>query len=168
MTDIIALKHNGETAKIFHDLKMVMQDEHIIVLYGPAGTHVDDVRKHISWDMHYAAYHVLMRNEPYNVLIVEKEQGNEYYCNLASVPTLDGDTISYIDYDIDVVKSPDGTIAVHDLDQFAERSVQWNYPADLVAALSQKQAEIEQALQAESDYFSPDFYRSIVLINRKH
>lgn len=160
----VARKHNGETAKIFNDLVYVLQDSDLIVLYAPVGTCGEDRRKNINWNMHYASYHVFVKNEHYNFLIVEKENGNEYYCNLASLPVIEEDAVHYIDYDIDVVLSPDGDVTVHDRDEFAERMVQWNYPTDLVAVLRQKQTTIEHDLRDRSGYFSNSFYRYLAAL----
>lgn len=157
-----ALKHQGDVSKVFQNQTIVLDNDDVIVLYSDKGTRVDEVRKNSHWISHYAAYKVLPKNGLYNFIIVEKENGNEYYCNLASTPAITDNSVDYIDYDIDIVLSPDGDITVYDVEEFHERRVQHNYPDDLVAELLKEQTTVEKALHERSGFFDPEFYQTLV------
>jgi len=51
-----------------------------------------------------------------------------YYCNVNMPPTLDGEVLSYIDLDIDVLVEPDFSYKVLDQDEFEENAERYNYP----------------------------------------
>lgn len=58
-------------------------------------------------------------------------RGQLTYANVALPPVRDGDTIRWVDLDVDVVCYPHG-IEVHDEDEFAVHRERWGYPPDLV------------------------------------
>src|SRR2546423_4918181 len=51
-----------------------------------------------------------------------------YSCNVNMPPTLDGEGLSYIDLDIDVLVEPDFSYKVLDQDEFEENAERYNYP----------------------------------------
>ena len=59
-----------------------------------------------------------------------------WYCNIASPATLDGSTLTYIDYELDVrvFASPDGGLqwVLLDEDEFEEARARYGYDDDLV------------------------------------
>jgi protein associated with RNAse G/E len=166
MPQSISRKHNGAIAKIFHEMKIISNDADVCVQYSAVGARVDVVNKDTHWIAHYSAYKIYPKEAWYNFIIVEKEGGNEYYCNVASPPEINTDgTVAYIDYDVDVVLSPDGTITIHDEDQFAERILTMDYPDEIVAKVKEKTAWLVQALAEKSGYFSADYYIHIVSLN---
>jgi uncharacterized protein len=54
-----------------------------------------------------------------------------YYCNINQPARFDGDTLSFIDLDIDVLVAPDFTYTVLDEDEFARHAAEFNYPPAL-------------------------------------
>ena len=161
MPIIHARKHNGEISKIFHHMQLVCDRPDVKVYYSAVGSRVDEVRKQSHWHAHYAAYKVFPVGAWYNFVIVEKENGNEYYCNLASPFDAAAQPPSYIDYDIDIIRSPEGEISVHDEEQFAERITQFGYPSDLVERIRQTQQDLNTRLCAKDGYLSTEFYDEI-------
>lgn len=157
-----ALKHNGDVSKTFHNQTVVLNYDDVIVLYSDKGARVDEIRKNTHWISHYAAYKVLPKTGLHNFIIVEKENGNEYYCNLASPPVVTENQIDYIDYDIDIVLSPEGEIIVYDVAEFYDRRAQYGYPDMLVAKLLKEQTIIEIGLRDRSGLFSEEFYQMLV------
>ncbi|WDL98675.1 DUF402 domain-containing protein [Alicyclobacillus sp. ALC3] len=69
----------------------------------------------------------------YQVFLLQKDSGAEYYCNVITPPQYDGLThsVQFCDLDIDV-RVDVGGVRVVDEDEFAQRRV--NYPSSLVAA----------------------------------
>jgi len=54
-----------------------------------------------------------------------------FYCNINMPPRFDGQTLTYVDLDIDVLVEPDLSYRVLDLEDFQENARQYNYPVDL-------------------------------------
>lgn len=54
------------------------------------------------------------------------------YCNIASVPVWDGEVVSMVDLDFDVIRYRDGRAELADEDEFAEHRVRYSYPPDVV------------------------------------
>ena len=85
----------------------------------------------------------------YNVFRFENPDGSvrNHYLNISMPPTFDGETIEFVDLDIDIVVWPDGRRIVLDEDEFAENLVKYQYPTDLV----EKVKNTVQTLLATAD-----------------
>lgn len=59
------------------------------------------------------------------------EQLKSFYCNINVPPNFDGDVLSYIDLDIDVLVQPDFTYQVLDLEDFEKHAQLYKYPEDV-------------------------------------
>ncbi|MBK6721994.1 MAG: DUF402 domain-containing protein [Pyrinomonadaceae bacterium] len=70
----------------------------------------------------------------YNIFRFHEPDGSlrNYYCNVAMPFTFDGETLEFVDLDIDVVVWPDGRFEVLDRNDFEENSVKFDYPGDLI------------------------------------
>ena len=55
-----------------------------------------------------------------------------WYANISTPATLDGDTLQWVDLDIDIACRLDGTIHSLDFDEFQEHRSEMHYPDDLV------------------------------------
>lgn len=64
----------------------------------------------------------------YNIVALIEENGIRYYCNIASPPYLQGDVLTYIDYDLDVIRTTDGGCFVVDQDEYELHSHLYHYP----------------------------------------
>lgn len=91
----------------------------------------------------------------YNVYAVFSPAGDPrgYYCNLATPPRRDGDEITYIDLDIDVLVRPDGGYVVLDEDEYAERVRRFGYPPDVQASVAAALAELTAAVEGRRPPF---------------
>ena len=52
-----------------------------------------------------------------------------FYCNVNTPPSFDGELLTYVDLDIDVLVAPDFSFQVLDEDEFAVNAVKYNYTA---------------------------------------
>ncbi len=80
-------------------------------------------------------------NKWFNIVGLIEENGVRYYCNIASPPYQYGNTLTYIDYDLDVVRYPSGRMEVMDRDEYREHREKYRYSAQVVH-------RIEHALSA--------------------
>lgn len=56
-----------------------------------------------------------------------------WYCDVAMPCTLDGDVLSYVDLDLDLIAYADGTYRVDDEDEFIAHQELYQYPPEIVA-----------------------------------
>ncbi|GAA3803036.1 hypothetical protein GCM10022242_02490 [Nocardioides panacisoli] len=70
------------------------------------------------------------------------------YVDMATPAAWDGRVLRSVDLDLDVVKLQDGTVYVDDEDEFAEHTVEYGYPADVVAMAEASAREVFAAVRA--------------------
>jgi len=54
-----------------------------------------------------------------------------FYCNVNTPPEFDGEVLSYIDLDIDILVEPNLRYRVLDLEEFEENAHRFNYPREV-------------------------------------
>jgi protein associated with RNAse G/E len=71
----------------------------------------------------------------YNVFRFAEPNGDlrNYYCNINVPPTLDEQTLSYVDLDLDILVAPDLSYRILDLEDFEKNAKDYSYPAELQA-----------------------------------
>ncbi len=69
----------------------------------------------------------------YNIFRFSHPSGvlRNYYCNVNMPPELDGDVLSYIDLDVDILVAPDRSYRILDEDEFQTNAAQFGYPDDV-------------------------------------
>ncbi|UHA74884.1 DUF402 domain-containing protein [Paenibacillus sp. 481] len=64
----------------------------------------------------------------FNVVALIEESGIRYYCNIASPPYSSANTVTYIDYDLDVIRHADGHVQIVDRDEYEHNRIVYHYP----------------------------------------
>jgi protein associated with RNAse G/E len=69
----------------------------------------------------------------YNVFRFAQPDGKlrNYYCNVNVPATFDGEVLSYVDLDIDILVQPDFSYQVLDIDEFEKNSALYDYPIEV-------------------------------------
>lgn len=93
----------------------------------------------------------------YNVFRFLRDDGSTrlYYCNINQPPTLDGQVLTYIDLDIDVLVQPDYSYQVLDLDEFETNSEAYGYSAEEKANAAGAVEELTGMIQFRQFPFQP-------------
>ncbi len=80
----------------------------------------------------------------YNVFRFHRPDGTllAHYVNIAMPAEIDGDVLSYIDLDIDVIRWADGSVEVLDRDDFEKNQVKYSYPPDVIDAVERALLEV--------------------------
>jgi uncharacterized protein len=86
-------------------------------------------------------YNVFRFSEPDSTL-------RNFYCNVNLPPTFDGQVLSYVDLDIDVLVSPDFSYTVLDADDFEENARLFSYPQDVIDNSQKALAEIINLIES--------------------
>lgn len=73
-----------------------------------------------------------------------------FYCNVNEPPHFDGNVLSYIDLDIDVLVAPDLTYRILDVDDFEENARRYCYPDEVQANARRALAELIGLIEARA------------------
>jgi hypothetical protein len=63
----------------------------------------------------------------YNIVSLLEDGGVRFYCNIASPPYVSGGVITYIDYDLDVIRTTDGHIQIVDQEEYEMHKINYHY-----------------------------------------
>ncbi|MCX5775726.1 MAG: DUF402 domain-containing protein [Firmicutes bacterium] len=132
-------KHNGALHRCW-DRNFVITDNDDFIVVASRRTKVTegDGRR---WYTHEPAVTVFSKKDWYNVICMLKEDGVNFYCNIASPTLIDKGMAKYIDYDLDLKLYPDGSIRILDQNEYEKHKAQLNYGSDLDTVI-QKTVEI--------------------------
>ncbi len=73
-----------------------------------------------------------------------------YYVNLALPHQWDGELCTYIDLELDVMMTEDGTITILDEDEYEEGKIRYNYPQELIAQIERSTKEVVALMEART------------------
>jgi len=122
-------KHNGFLDRISSEATVLeITDDYLVV-----------ANDHTKLTDHFGRSH--RTNEPailffykknwFNIIAQFKNHGLFYYCNIASPFTIDGRTIKYIDYDLDLRVFPDGGFRILDRNEYKYHKKIMNYSKEI-------------------------------------
>lgn len=88
-------------------------------------------------------------NRWYNIFRFIEPTGalRSYYCNVNAPPTLDGDVLSYVDLDIDILVTPDLSYTVVDEDEFEANAALFKYTDEVKARAREALGELIQLIE---------------------
>lgn len=108
-----------------------------------------------EWISRIPAVSFFIPGKWFNAVALLEPGGIRYYCNIASPPYLHEGILTYIDYDLDVIRSADGSRHVVDQDEYEQHKIAYHYPEvvqDKVgAALSELLERIERGAAPFND-----------------
>jgi len=95
----------------------------------------------------------------YNVVALIEEEGIRYYCNLASPPYRYDGVLTYIDYDLDVLVTPDGKWAELDRDEYSLHKNEYKYGSAVEERVSSAMEALQAAIQGKRFPFGDEQVR---------
>lgn len=109
-------------------------EENLLVTVGLPGSHVVD-RERGDWTLENYIRGYYWFDRPLNLLEIFAADGAllEIYVNVGSLPVLDGDRLTFADYELDVSLEGDGPPRILDEDEFAEAIIRYGYSAEFQA-----------------------------------
>jgi protein associated with RNAse G/E len=128
---VLARKFDGSIHRQWK-AKLINQDSTLIILYGVFDLDV----KHPSLGFIRKGTHSIeyyWKENWYNVFIFFEPNGElrNYYCNINIPPNFDGEILSFIDLDLDIMISNNFNITVLDEDEFESNAKKYNYPNEI-------------------------------------
>jgi protein associated with RNAse G/E len=126
-----AYKYDGSLHRTWN-AELLSQEGSLIVLdakFSDAVIH--DLLGTIARGTHSLEYYWLDRW--YNIFRFAQPDGKlrNYYCNVNVPPTIDGDVLSYVDLDIDILVAPDSSYQILDVDEFEKNSALYDYSLEV-------------------------------------
>lgn len=147
-----AYKYNG--AKHYsYPVQLVSQTEDVVITYGAPGRLLNHPgRQLVNTPMTSEVVEFHFTNRPYNVAAVWEEDGSfrRYYCNLMTPAKVEGEQLTFIDLDLDLIVHPDYTFFVDDEDEFEEHQLAWAYPPEVIAMVRDGLAELIQLVESRA------------------
>lgn len=94
----------------------------------------------------------------YNIFRFAQPNGKlrNYYCNVNVPATLDGDVLSYIDLDIDILVQPDLSYQVLDLDEFEKNSALYDYSVEVRENAHQAVVQLVEIIETRAFPFESE------------
>jgi protein associated with RNAse G/E len=129
MGDILTVRVLHADGQCFRSWQSVVEriSSDCVITRSAPGQTVDDLNGKWTLKDHIRAYYWLDR--PYNLLEVYDADGAfiELYINVASVPTLDGHTLTWTDHELDISKLPGKSARIVDQDEFTAAAIKYGY-----------------------------------------
>ena len=126
-----AYKYDGLLHRTW-DAELLRREGSLVVLDAKFSEEIShDLLGTIASGTHSLEYYWLDRW--YNVFRFAQPDGKlrDFYCNVNVPATLEGEVLSYIDLDIDILVQPDFRYQVLDLDEFEKNSELYDYSAEV-------------------------------------
>ncbi len=109
-----------------------------------------------EWVSKVPAVSFFFSNEWFNVVALLETSGVRYYCNLASPPYRYGDVLTYIDYDLDLVVFPDGSVREYDRDEFVRHKAEYRYGDAALQRIDDGLRKLRERIRAKATPFADD------------
>ncbi|MBI1885833.1 MAG: DUF402 domain-containing protein [Chloroflexi bacterium] len=131
---VVSIKYDGS----FHRRQtgwLIEQRGPLIILRHRAGVPVEF--PHSTWEPETDAIAHYWTDRWYIIYRVVDESGSviRWYCNFSTPAEFDGESIRYIDLDLDITVQKDFTYYIHDEEEFKANTKQLHYPRKVVKAV---------------------------------
>jgi protein associated with RNAse G/E len=92
----------------------------------------------------------------YNVFRFAEPDGalRNYYCNVNVLPTFDGETLSYVDLDLDILVEPDLSYRILDVEDFERNAEDYGYSVEVRANARRAVDELVRMIEARAFPFN--------------
>ena len=138
------------------DLERLGSDEHGLWLWGPAGTRMQRGAEEPK-EARRPFVKLIAPDRWWTALWNDGGGGSDgsisVYVDIITPATWDGDTVTMVDLDLDVVRRADGDVEVHDEDEFEEHRVRYGYPDRIVDKARSETARLALAVTRGDEPF---------------
>lgn len=154
MITVRAHKYDGSEHRSWN-ANLVRQEGSLLVLDATFGEEIKhDLLGTIAPGTKSIEYYWLDRW--YNIFRFAEPTGElrSYYCNVNVPPAFDGQVLSYVDLDIDILVEPDLSYRIVDLDDFEQNAELFGYSEDVQSKARQALERLVELIEARAFPFS--------------
>ncbi len=139
------------------------EDEHGMWLGAPPNS---ESRRGYEPPVVHRQAHVLLfpRDAWWTAAFNDEPRRTEIYCDVTTVPVWRDDEVTMIDLDLDVLRRRDGTVELHDEDEFDLHRERYGYPDDVVAAARTAAQWLHGALSGPTEPFAGGYRRWLAMV----
>ncbi len=150
---IYCYKHDGSLEHTSVEV-FVLEDSDECLVVGNSRTKITekDGRSHMTNE---PAVLFFYKDHWFNVIGQMKKFGLFYYCNIATPYIIDGKSIKYIDYDLDLRVFPDGGFKVLDRNEYNYHKKIMKYPDDIDRIVKSELSYLIEKKRANEGPFEP-------------
>lgn len=154
---IHAYKHDGTLYRVWDDIVVLKETKDYYIFEKDEATRVIEVGSK-NWYTRERAILYFSKHSWFNIMVMIKPEKVVYYCNLATPPVIEMDTIKYIDYDLDVKYFSDTKdIVLLDLHEFKLHKKKYNYSFWLENKIMSAKKEILHTIENKLTPFNEKF-----------
>lgn len=113
-----------------------------------------------EWTSKIPAISFFLPQQWYNIVALIETTGIRYYCNVASPFYKQGNIITYIDYDLDVIVRSDGAYYIVDKDEYETHRKKYRYSAIVERKVNDGLSELLKRIEAGAAPFQDDIVRN--------
>jgi len=151
---IKSYKHNGKLHRVWEkNLVLAQTDEAWITVNDQVIVQEADGN---YWRTKEPAISFFSKSHWFNIVAIFRSSGIYYYCNLASPVRAKEATLSYIDYDLDVVVDENKRRQLLDEEEFQANRRLMNYPHDVLQAIEKEVAVLYDWIDQGKGLFNED------------
>ncbi|WP_338983813.1 DUF402 domain-containing protein [Spiroplasma endosymbiont of Othius punctulatus] len=151
-TLVHAYKHNGLLYRSWaKPIVFKETDEYIILNNNNILITEKNGKKWVTKD---PALWILFKEKWYNIICMFKENGINFYCNIASPYIYEDGTIKYIDYDLDIRVYEDMSFRILDLKEFNAHRIKWEYGPEIVKIVWETIDELKEMIKKKEGFFN--------------
>ena len=129
---VVSTKYDGSPHWEF-DSFFVVEEGALLITTNFAGQELGNWKG--SWTTPWDTRNHFWSDRWFNVMRCDLPRGgglDHWYCNVTTPAVFDGETIRYVDLDLDVRVGPDGEVEVLDEDEFLDNSKRMGYAPDVI------------------------------------
>ncbi len=128
---------------------LVDETDEIITLFTVSGTSCWDYRKAAGYPVPDGLLEIFFKRKWYNVwhIAVQNLRMNRMYINIAMPPVLRGETLEWVDLDLDYRVHLDNSVERIDEEEVRENAERLRYPPELIEQVQAACREVEAGLE---------------------
>lgn len=159
---IKSFKHNGSLHRMWERYWLVPRErlhpahaaESMLVLV----THESFVTEHggETWTSRVPSVAFFIPDMWFNIIALIESGGIRYYCNVASPVYRDHQVLTYIDYDLDVIRYPNGSMHVVDRDEYEVNRLIYHYSREVQRYVAGGLRRLTDRIRGRREPFSDD------------